>query len=754
MDYTELENTVDGLRFAWNVWPSSRIEAARIVVPLGVVVTPLKEIPDMPVLPYEPVRCKSCPCVLNPYCRVDFQAMIWVCPFCLHHNHFPQHYAQINESMLPAELFQQYAMVEYQLAAPVRSPPTFLFVVDLCLPDDELRDMKEAIKQALALLPDTALVGLISFGAMVNVHELGFSEVPKAYVFRGTRETSAAEVAKMLGLGVAPMRGKQGMPAAASAPGLGRFLLPLADCEFALESALDDLQPDASPHQPSERPLRAIGAAAGVAVGLLEACVPGCGARIMVLTGGPCTTGPGLVVGVDKAEAIRTHKDLEKGESKQFTRACKFYDGLAARLVEAGHCLDVFACALDQVGLAEMQMPVACTGGVMVLAETFGHDLFRKSLGRMFERSAGGSLQMGFNATFEVLCTKEVKIAGASGPIASLKRRNASVSDQETAVGGTCAWKLCALSPRTSLAVFFDVVNTHNAPVPDGQLFLLQFLTHYQHPDGQQRLRVVTTARRWASPGANEVAMGFDQEAAAVVMARLASYRCATEEAFDVLRWLDRMIIRLAAKFGQYQKDNADTFTLPDGFTLFPQFLFHLRRSQFLQVFNNTPDETAFYRLMLDRENVTSSLVMIQPPLLSYSFQGPPHPVLLDVQSIQPDAILLLDTYFMVILHYGTTVAQWRKARYQDQPEHQEFRDLLAAPLADAKELLKGRLPVPKLLETDQGGSQARFVLAKLNPSATHTSPAFQTSSSEVIFTDDVSLQVFLEHLARLAVQS
>lgn len=47
---------------------------------------------------------------------------------------------------------------------------------------------------------------------------------------------------------------------------------------------------------------------------------------------------------------------------------------------------------------------------------------------------------------------------------------------------------------------------------------------------------------------------------------------------------------------------------------------------------------------------------------------------------------------------------------------------------------------------------QARFLLAKLNPSATYNST--QAMSSEVIMTDDVSLQVFTEHLKRLAVQS
>jgi hypothetical protein len=83
------------------------------------------------------------------------------------------------------------------------------------------------------------------------------------------------------------------------------------------------------------------------------------------------------------------------------------------------------------------------------------------------------------------------------------------------------------------------------------------------------------------------------------------------------------------------------------------------------QVFNNSPDETAFFRLMLNREGVLGSLIMIQPTLLAYSFEGPPVPVLLDVSSIGPDRILLLDSYFNVVVHYGATIAQWRKLGYQ-----------------------------------------------------------------------------------------
>ena len=47
---------------------------------------------------------------------------------------------------------------------------------------------------------------------------------------------------------------------------------------------------------------------------------------------------------------------------------------------------------------------------------------------------------------------------------------------------------------------------------------------------------------------------------------------------------------------------------------------------------------------------------------------------------------------------------------------------------------------------------QARFLLARLNPSSTYST---QTSmSAEMIMTDDVSLSVFTDHLRKLATSS
>ncbi len=89
---------------------------------------------------------------------------------------------------LPAELIPQYTTIEYEMPDRRSSPPVFLFVVDLCLDEDELKELKDSIQQSLNLLPENALVGLITFGKNVLVHEIGFSEMPKSYVFRAKKK--------------------------------------------------------------------------------------------------------------------------------------------------------------------------------------------------------------------------------------------------------------------------------------------------------------------------------------------------------------------------------------------------------------------------------------------------------------------------------------------------------------------------------------------------------------------------------------
>jgi protein transport protein SEC23 len=469
----------------------------------------------------------------------------------------------------------------------------------------------------------------------------------------------------------------------------------------------------------------------------------------MVFTSGPTTVGPGLVVETDLGKAIRSHRDIFNGNAPLIDKAREFYKKVANRLTAHALVLDLFACSLDQVGAAELRYPIEVSGGLMVHTESFESEQFKACLRHIFNREGVGYLNMNFNATIEIVTSREVKICGALGPCISLHRKNSSVSDKEIGEGGTNYWKMSTVDSKTCIVFFFRVDCSHNTEPPT--VFFIQFMTRYRHGDGSYRLRVTTVARRWAGPRSPEIAAGFDQEAAAAVMARLAVHRAETYHVRDVIRWLDKMLIRFTAKFGNYVPEDPSTFRLSTNFSLYPQFMYYLRRSQFIDVFNSSPDETAFFRLMLNREGVVGSLIMIQPTLFQYSFDGPPIPVLLDVSSISPDVILLFDSYFYIVIHYGSKIAQWRKLGYHKDPNHENLRKLLEAPEVDAEALLVDRFPVPKLIKCDQHGSQARFLLARLNPSVTQKTQL--SDGSEVIFTDDVSLQVFIEHLQELAVQ-
>ncbi|XP_065631162.1 protein transport protein SEC23 C [Quercus suber] len=762
-EFLELESQ-DGVRMPWNVIPGTKQESSNCVVPVSAIYSPIRPLPNLTLLPYSPLRCRTCRSVLNPFAIVDFAAKIWICPFCFQRNHFPPNYASISDDNLPAELFPHYTTIEYSQDSQIdQSPPlpplVFLFVIDSCLIEEEMGFLKSSLSQAFDLLPDNSLVGLITFGTLVHVHELGFAQIPKTYVFRGNKDISKEQLLEHMSF-FAKKPKPAGVIAGArdglSTESISRFLLPKAECEFAFNSVLEELQKDPWGVPTDQRATRCTSTALSIAASLLGACVPGSGARIMAFIGGPSTEGSGAIVSKNLSDPIRSHKDLDKDSAPLYHKAVKFYEGLSKQLVHQGHVLDLFACALDQVGVAELKIAVERTGGLVVLAESFGHPVFKDSLRRIF-RAGDYDLGLSSNGIFEINCSKDIKVQGIIGPCASLEKKGPLCSDTVIGQGNTTAWKMCGLDKATSLCLIFEVVKKES---PDATIqstsnqFYFQFLTYYQHYSGQMRLRVTTLSRRWvAGPGSiQDLVAGFDQEAAAVVMARQVSFKMETEAEFDPIRWLDKALIHLCSRFGDFQKESPSSFSLSPRLSIFPQFMFNLRRSQFVQVFNNSPDETAYFRMILNRENVANSVVMIQPSLISFSFHSGPEPALLDVASIAADRILLLDSYFTMVIFHGATIAQWRKAGYHNQPEHQAFAHLLQAPRDEADSIIKERFPVPRLVICDQHGSQARFLLAKLNPSATYNSDG-PLPGGDVIFTDDVSFEVFLDHLQRLAVQ-
>ena len=251
----------------------------------------------------------------------------------------------------------------------------------------------------------------------------------------------------------------------------------MQQCEFALTTILEELQRDPWPVANQKRPARSTGAALSVAVGLLEvrgdaptriACTgrctwvafahawlfppawccglhgsqalfPNTGARILLFSGGPCTQGPGMVVGTELKDPLRSHHDIEKDTAKYLKKAVKVptageahgmltlsgrtltslvqgacavcalpprpqhFEALAKRASANSHVVDILIGCYDQVGLLEMSSCVNKTGGVMIMTDSFSTSIFKQSFQRLFAKSADGNLAMAFNATLDVL---------------------------------------------------------------------------------------------------------------------------------------------------------------------------------------------------------------------------------------------------------------------------------------------------------------------------------------------------------------
>ncbi|KAI6111224.1 Sec23/Sec24 trunk domain-containing protein [Pisolithus sp. B1] len=383
-----------------------------------------------------------------------------------------------------------------------------------------------------------------------------------------------------------------------------------------------------------------------------------------------------------------SHHDIERGSIKHYKRAVKV--SLAKWASNGRHVVDLFAGCLDQLGLLEMKSPPNSTNGVIVLSDSFMASTFHQSFLCILNKDDQDFLEMSFNAT-------RLGSRKYLGHVISEGKKSACVGDTEIVIRQTSAWRLSAISLQTSTAVYFEV---------PGSQGLIQFVMHYQHSSGQWHLHVMTIVRNFTKAGSPSIATSLDQEAATVLM---------IDGSPDVSHWLDWMLIWLCQKFADYRKGDPASCRLSDNFSIYLQFIFCLQRSQFLQA--------ASYRHILNEEDANNSLIMIQP-----TFDVLPQPVLLDNVSIKPN-IILLDMFFHILMFHRETFSWWRKAGCQDHGSYENFKELLEALVTGAQ--------------------------LKLNPSTMHMmmsiySTAAGTSTGPVIFMDDVSLQVFMEHLKRL----
>lgn len=70
-----------------------------------------------------------------------------------------------------------------------------------------------------------------------------------------------------------------------------------------------------------------------------------------MFVGGAVTVGPGQIVGEKKAETLRSHLDIQKGNpnTKYISKSTKFFEGLAEKASHLSTVLDLFSKRLTQI---------------------------------------------------------------------------------------------------------------------------------------------------------------------------------------------------------------------------------------------------------------------------------------------------------------------------------------------------------------------------------------------------------------------
>lgn len=775
---TQFEEYEDktGLKYALNVFPNSQKQETKCTIPISCLYQPLRPKEGSVLLESYPIACFTCKSILNPYCLVDSNSRGWTCSICGNRNQFP---SGLNQ--LPTELNPALLDVEYVIPASANQtlkPAVYVYLIDLAIEQEELDSLKESLLTSINLLSSNSVINIITFGKHVNVHEISVEDYRSCYTFNGLKEYSRDQINSKLGI---IKKDINNFKSSNVFEMTNRFFQQTSICEFSLASLLESLKVDSFKNEKYFRKERSTGCAINIAFHLLTSLYPKVGSRIMLFTGGPCTTGPGKIVETSLKNPIRSHHDLLKDSkaSKRFKENFKFYENIAEKASINGHTFDIFIGCYDQVGLNEMECLVDKTGGVIVQSDSFTSAIFKQSLQKFLSINEYGESQFGLNSTLEIKC-KNLKVNGFIGhgtPIylkSNSKSSSSSSSnsnngikfytekDNKSSVGvsGTNIFKIGSVSTHSTYGIYFRL-NEHLI----GDYSVIQFITSYQHPDGSQHIHVTTSQRFFNQnlDSMDSIIGNFDQEAATVLISRMALFKVLDGSANEALKFVNRILIDFMSVFCNYKINDPHSIIIPPSINLLPQFIYHLRRSNFIQIFNSSPDETSFYRHCFLTEDCINTLTMIQPTLTAYEIDKEPEPVLLDSTSIKPNRILFLDTFFHILIYHGSLISDWRRQGYQDQPGYEYFKEFLDLPRQEAADILVDRFPLPRFIDTEEGGSQARFLMSKLNPTTSYNTSGSldnlaryglnDANNGAVILTDDISLQTFMDFVYQAVVK-
>lgn len=688
-------------------WPNNKKDLDTISLPLSCNYSPSKELPPNNILDYNCLRCNLCKSVLNPYCKIDFQNYTWHCPICYGANTFPSVYKQMKPENVSYELYPTSITVEYSSKNQITTERIYVFIIDTCTDPQSLDNLKKQILKSFSSLPEDAFVGLISYGTNVSLYELKFSQCPRNFAFGGTKTVDSNQLSLYLSVKPGSLNNK--------------FLVRVSEAQTTFTTLVDTLEQDPYHVEKNCRPQRCTGVALHLGVNLIKAVLPGHISSIFLFNNGPITKSFGSMASISCIDRLRQLEDIDKGKAPLTESSIQFFKSVGSEACASNISINIFTSGFEEAGLYEMYYASSYTGGFLYSYETWNDVSFEKTLEKCFNHEFIN--QICHSAVTNVYTSPQIKVSGCIGSCLSLNKQSLNVSKNVIGEGNTNEWTASCILPGSTYTFYFDLTASRAEPVPVGSIGYIQIVTKYNHvASNTYRTRVTTFAVNFSNIlDKNSIISSIDQYSLISSFTKLCTYISRTNGFTTAKKYINDTCISVGKNLYSYVKGQPKSFQPPEKLDKFIEFLYFFSKSHFISKSNCTPDSVSGMQLTLCSESIDNCLFIIKPSLICYNAYGQCASVDLDNSNLQKENVLVLDTFYRVLVWYGEAAASWRDNKYHEDEEYSNVKKLLEDPLKYAEDVVNSRFPTPEYTTCDQNSSLSRYLISLLNPSSYST---------------------------------
>lgn len=437
---------------------------------------------------------------------------------------------------------------------------------------------------------------------------------------------------------------------------------------------------------------------------------------------------------------------------------------------------ELFFGSLDQAGVYEMKPLVTETNGSIHLTSSFANRKFQDTL----LDSIGAPRN--YNCELTVLTSGSSKVSKLVGNGHSLPSSYQSdklnwahhekiadtmgVFDSATKKRNfTNRWGFNALKELDTMALFFEPTTVSSSAVLSAQgvtdVFIQFRFKYWDLKENTWKIRVTTTRRPTTlasliphqiktSKGyqlvntRSKIVMekewtdSFDQYAWTTLFTGLLLDKIDSSLGFEnfanITNDIHDSVVKLLYSVGGLLANAGETLVNPylslqtqqllhKKFSMIPQLVFSLSRNpNLINIFNSSPDETAFHYLAFMRSSCTQSSIMIDPVLyveINNNFEKVP--LRIETLAQYGSGFYVLDCGFNVIIYNHIADEHHKPLKLhlsQNEDMIYEKSSEIAGPLQflHTDVFKQGRSFTPSIIVTQTDHSQARFFTARLSP--------------------------------------